>query len=70
MLAVSPEAVMEAKRDGKIAIMAALEGVDGVEGSLDNLREIHRRGVRLVQLIHFLNNSVGHKQTEPYIDEG
>src|SRR5690606_30059656 len=70
VLAVSPEAVMEAKRDGKIAIMAALEGVDGVEGSLDNLREIHRRGVRLVQLIHFLNNSVGHKQTEPYIDEG
>lgn len=70
VLAVSPAAVLEAKSQGKIAIMAALEGVDGVEGDLDNLREIHRRGVRLVQLIHFLNNDVGHKQTEPYIDEG
>lgn len=70
VLAVSPDAVLEAKRQGKISIMAALEGADGVEGSLDNLREIHRRGVRLVQLIHFLNNDLGHKQTEPYYDEG
>jgi len=70
VLADSPAAVLEAKRQGKIAVMAALEGVDGLEGSLDNLREIQRRGVRLVQLIHFLNNNVGHKQTEPFIDEG
>ncbi|HEU5209358.1 MAG TPA: membrane dipeptidase [Longimicrobiales bacterium] len=70
VLAVSPDVVLEAKRQGKLSIMAALEGADGIEGSLDNLREIHRRGVRLVQLIHFLNNDVGHKQTEPYIDEG
>ena len=70
VLAVSPDVVLEAKGEGKISIMAALEGADGVEGSLDNLREIHRRGVRLVQLIHFLNNDLGHKQTEPYYDEG
>ncbi|HSW29433.1 MAG TPA: membrane dipeptidase [Longimicrobiales bacterium] len=70
VLADSPAAVLEAKRQGKIAVMAALEGVDGLEGSLDNLREVQRRGVRLVQLIHFLNNDVGHKQTEPFIDEG
>lgn len=70
VLADSPAAVLEAKRQGKVAVMAALEGVDGLEGSLDNLREIQRRGVRLVQLIHFLNNDVGHKQTEPFIDEG
>jgi len=70
VLADSPASVLEAKAQGKIAVMAALEGVDGLEGSLENLREIHRRGARLVQLIHFLNNNVGHKQTEPYIDEG
>ncbi len=28
----------------------ALEGADGLEGRLENLRELHRRGVRLVQL--------------------
>jgi membrane dipeptidase len=70
VLADSPAAVLEAKRQGKIALMAALEGVDGLEGSLKNLREIHRRGVRLVQLVHFLHNDVGHKQTAPYSDEG
>jgi len=70
VLADSPASVLEAKRQGKIAVMAALEGVDGLEGNLDNLREVHRRGVRLVQLMHFLHNEVGHKQTAPYIDEG
>ncbi len=70
VLADSPASVLEAKRQGKIAVMAALEGVDGLEGSLENLREIQRRGVRLVQLIHFLHNDVGHRQTAPYSDEG
>lgn len=70
VLADSPASVLEAKRQGKIAVLAALEGVDGLEGSLENLREINRRGVRLVQLIHFLHNDVGHRQTAPYIEEG
>jgi len=70
VLADSPASVLEAKRQGKIAVMAALEGVDGLEGSLENLREVQRRGVRLVQLIHFLHNDVGHRQTAPYSEEG
>ncbi|MGH7555683.1 MAG: membrane dipeptidase, partial [Longimicrobiales bacterium] len=46
VLASSPAAVLEAKRRGQIALLPALEGADGLEGSLENLRELHRRGLR------------------------
>jgi microsomal dipeptidase-like Zn-dependent dipeptidase len=69
-LASSPDAVLAAKKRGQVALMPALEGADGLEGSLDNLRELHRRGVRLVQLMHFLDNTIGSNQTAPYEDRG
>lgn len=68
--ASSPDAVSEAKRRGQVALLPALEGADGLEGSLDHLRELHRRGVRLVQLVHFLDNNLGSNQTPPYEDRG
>ncbi len=70
VLASSPSAVLAAKRAGRLAVLPALEGADGLEGSLENLRELHRRGVRLVQLVHFLDNDIGHNQTPPYTDGG
>ena len=70
VLAVHPQAVLDAKRQGKLALLPALEGADGLEGSLDNLRELHRRGVRLVQLVHFLDNDLGSNQTPPHDDRG
>jgi membrane dipeptidase len=70
VLATSPDAVLEAKRQGKIALLAALEGADGLEGKVDNLRELHRRGVRLLQIMHFLDNSLGSNQIPPYEDRG
>jgi membrane dipeptidase len=70
VLASSPEAVLKAKREGTLALLPALEGADGLEGSLDNLRELHRRGLRLVQLVHFLDNDLGSNQTPPYDDRG
>jgi membrane dipeptidase len=69
-LASSPEAVLAAKREEKLALLPALEGADGLEGSLHNLRELHRRGLRLVQLVHFLDNDLGSNQTPPYDDRG
>jgi len=70
VLATSPDAVLEAKRRGKIALLPALEGADGLEGNPDNLRELHRRGVRLLQIMHFLDNSLGSNQIPPYEDRG
>ena len=69
-LATSPRAVLEAKTEGKLALLPALEGGDGLEGSLENLRELHRQGLRLLQLVHFRANEIGHVQTHPYSPGG
>jgi N-acyl-D-amino-acid deacylase len=70
VLASSPEAVLRAKRAGKLAIMPALEGADGLEGNLENLRVLHGRGLRLLQVMHFLDNNLGSNQIPPYEDRG
>ena len=68
--AASPEAVVEARRRGAVALLPALEGADGLEGKLDNLRELHRRGLRLVQLLHFVDNDLGSNQIPPHDGRG
>lgn len=65
-LASSPSAALRAKEQGMIALMPALEGADGLEGSIENLRVLHRRGLRLLQLLHFRDNELGCDQTAPY----
>jgi membrane dipeptidase len=42
--------VRAAKRDGRVAILIGVEGGHAIENSLDNLRELHRRGVRYMTL--------------------
>jgi membrane dipeptidase len=69
-LALTPQAVLDAKRRGLLAVMPALEGADGLENRLDHLRDLHARGVRLVQLMHFLDNGIGSNQTPPHEDRG
>jgi membrane dipeptidase len=70
VLVRTPEEALEAKREGKLALIAALEGADGLEGDLEHLRELHRKGVSLVQLVHFRANDIGHIQTWPYTPGG
>lgn len=70
VLASSPEAVLEAREKGKLALLPALEGGDGLEGKLDHLRHLHRKGLRLLQLVHFRANELGHIQTYPYSPGG
>lgn len=69
-LATDPASVFEARRRGTVALLAALEGADGLEGRLEYLRDLVRRGVRLVQLVHFRPNELGHIQTYPYSPGG
>jgi membrane dipeptidase len=70
VLATSPEAVLDAKRQGKLALLAALEGGDGLEARVENMRDLYRRGLRLLQLVHFRANELGHIQTYPYSPGG
>ena len=66
----SPATVIEARKNKRVAIMPALEGADALEGDLENLYRMHSDGLRLLQLIHFRNNELGHHQTWPYSPGG
>lgn len=66
----NPAAVLAARTHREVAIMPALEGADALEGKIDNLFKMHDNGLRLIQLIHFRNNELGHMQTWPYSPGG
>jgi len=66
----SPAAVLEARKRGEVAILPALEGADALEGDIDNLYRMYGDGLRLIQLVHFRNNELGHVQTWPYSPGG
>ena len=66
----SPDDVARAAQAGKLGLIPALEGADGLQGDIEKLRELHRLGVGLVQLVHFRANELGHIQTWPYTPGG
>ena len=70
LLADTPDAVLRARQTNAVAIMPALEGADALEGDIDKLYAMYDNGLRLVQLIHFRNNELGHTQTWPYSPGG
>jgi membrane dipeptidase len=70
VLASSPQSVDAARKDGQLALLPGLEGGDGLEGSIENLRQLHHRGLRLLQFVHFRVNELGHVQTHPYTRGG
>ncbi len=68
--ASDPAAVLNARTNDSVAVMPALEGADALEGSIENLRAMHEQGLRLIQLVHFRANELGHIQTYPYSPGG
>ena len=66
----TPGSILEARQHGQVAIMPALEGADALEGDINNLYAMHKNGLRLIQLMHFRNNELGHTQTWPYSPGG
>jgi membrane dipeptidase len=66
----SPATVLASREQGQVAVLPALEGADALEGDIENLYRMHDDGLRLIQLIHFRNNELGHMQTWPYSPGG
>jgi len=66
----TPQDVIAARERGEVAIMPALEGADALEGRIENLHEMYGLGLRLIQLVHFRANELGHIQTFPYSPGG
>jgi membrane dipeptidase len=57
-------------RPGDPALVLAVEGCDFLEGDLDRLDRLEARGVRSVQLTHYLVNETGDIQTAPPVHGG
>lgn len=66
----NPSTVLDSSANGQVAILPALEGADALEGDIENLRKMHALGLRLIQLVHFRANELGHIQTYPYSPGG
>ena len=47
------------------AIVQAIEGSHFLEGRLERIEEVHARGLRHLQLVHFYTSDMGDNQTEP-----
>jgi membrane dipeptidase len=58
-----------AHRDRAPALVQAIEGCQFLEGKLERVAEVYRRGVRHLQLVHFFRSDMGDNQTEP-ADQG
>ncbi len=57
-IATSPAAVRQQFSDGLISLPLGMENGAPIEGSLDNLRHFHERGIRYVSLAHSLANDL------------
>lgn len=57
-LARSPAEVRELTAQGKIAVIHTIEGAHVLERKIENLEELHRRGVAMITLSHFYPNGV------------
>ena len=60
----------DAKAKGEPAIIQDIEGCDFLDGKLERLKEAHRRGVRVIQLVHYIPNDIGDFQTGPVVHNG
>jgi membrane dipeptidase len=56
--------------EGDPALVLAIEGCDFLEGDLDRLDVMEARGVRSIQLTHYLVNETGDIQTAPPVHGG
>jgi membrane dipeptidase len=59
-----------AHRERASAIVQMIEGAQFLDGKLERLAEVHKRGVRQLQLLHFLRSDLGDHQTEAPVHGG
>jgi membrane dipeptidase len=59
VLATAPGALASAEREGKLACVLGIEGGHALEGKVDRVSELARRGVAFVGLTHLVPNELG-----------
>ncbi len=65
MLALTGDDILQAKAQGKSAILIGFEGGKPLEGSIEHLRECHRAGLRQLQFTWAFRNALADAQEDP-----
>jgi len=61
---LSPADLDAAKAAGRPALIGTIEGCHFMDGRLERVAEVHRRGIRQLQIVHYAPSELGDQQTE------
>ena len=61
---LSPADLAAAKAAGRPAVIGTIEGCHFMDGRLERILEAYRRGVRQLQIVHYMPSELGDQQTE------
>ena len=62
---LTPADLAAAKAAGRPALIGTIEGCHFMEGKLERVEEVYRRGIRQLQIVHYMPSELGDQQTEP-----
>ena len=61
---LTPDDLEAARVAGKPALIGTIEGCQFMEGRLERVREVYDRGIRHLQIVHYMLSDLGDQQTE------
>ena len=61
---LTPADLDAAKAAGRPALIVTIEGCHFMDGRLERVEEVYRRGVRQLQVVHYMPSELGDQQTE------
>lgn len=62
---LTPADLEAAKAAGRPALIGTIEGCQFMEGKLERIEEVYTRGIRQLQVVHYMLSDLGDQQTEP-----
>jgi membrane dipeptidase len=61
---LTPADLDAAKAAGRPALIGTIEGCHFMDGRLERIGEVYRRGIRQLQIVHYMPSELGDQQTE------
>jgi membrane dipeptidase len=61
---LTPRDLDAAKAAGRPALIGTIEGCHFMDGRLERIGEVYRRGIRQLQIVHYMPSELGDQQTE------
>ncbi|MCB1406984.1 MAG: membrane dipeptidase [Rhodobacteraceae bacterium] len=62
-LCLTPDDVVTSHAQGRLGAILAMEGADALEGDASRVAQLHADGVRMLTLVHYRDNDLGHIMT-------